>query len=120
MFKMPIGDIIIGTTTGIGILVGAGTLGMALVGDGVGILGMVLTGDGVGIIGTDLTGDGMVGTEIIGTTIIVQTEEETDCMEDTQMVVIIITLVEIIGIQTITLATETPTEVTTEVAILTL
>ena len=119
MFTMPIGDIIIGTTTGIGILVGAGILGMALVGDGVGIIGMGLTGVGVGIIGTGLTGDGMAGMEILGTIIIMRTEEGTDCTEDIQMVAIITTLEEI-ETPIITLVTETPTEVTTEVTILTL
>jgi hypothetical protein len=118
---IPIGGIIIGTITGIGTLVGDGILGMALIGVGDGTLGMVQIGAGDGIIGTALTGDGMVGMEILGTIIIMRTEEGTDCTEDIQMVAIITTLEEI-ETPIITLVTEIhiPTEVPTEALILTL
>ena len=121
MFTIPIGVGILGTITGIGTLVGDGIRGMALIGVGVGTLGMVQIGAGDGIIGTVLTGDGMVGTEIIGTTIIMRTEEGTDCMEDIQMVAIITTQEEI-ETPIITLVTEIHilTEVPTEVLTLTL
>ena len=89
MFTIPIGVGILGTITGIGTLVGDGIRGMALIGVGVGTLGMVQIGAGDGIIGTVLTGDGMVGMEILGTIIIMRTEEGTDCMEDIQMVKIV-------------------------------
>ena len=121
MFTIPIGVGILGTITGIGTLVGDGILGMALIGVGDGTLGMVQIGAGVGIIGTVLTGDGTAGMEILGTIIIMRTEEGMDCTEDIQMVAIITTQ-EGIEMPIITLAIEIhiPTEVPTEALILTL
>jgi len=67
------------------------------------------------------TGDGTAGMEILGTIIIMRTEEGMDCTEDIQMVAIITTQ-EGIEMPIITLAIEIhiPTEVPTEALILTL